>query len=228
MRVFLLIMLLASLPVVFGATIHGSVYDFGLNSVKSAIVEINSSPQQKMVSKNGTYSFGVPPGSYELFARYSKDDSEVREEIVVKQDGTYVLDLILIPSLDSDAELLEDAPDVPDVEEIVQDRPITPWLAWIAVFSILGYIVYRVSRKPEMIVKKEVVRERVVEKIALTDDLQMVLDGLDHYGGSAHQKDLRNMVPFSEAKVSLLIDALEKKGLIERIKKGRGNIIVRK
>jgi uncharacterized membrane protein len=40
------------------------------------------------------------------------------------------------------------------------------------------------------------------------------------------QKDLRKIVPLSEAKVSLIISDLENKGKIRKFKKGRGNIII--
>lgn len=42
------------------------------------------------------------------------------------------------------------------------------------------------------------------------------------------QKEIRKEVPLSEAKISLIISEMEHKGIIEKIKKGRGNIIVMK
>ena len=42
------------------------------------------------------------------------------------------------------------------------------------------------------------------------------------------QKDIRKSIPFSEAKVSLILADLEHTGKIEKIKKGRGNIIILK
>lgn len=40
------------------------------------------------------------------------------------------------------------------------------------------------------------------------------------------QKDIRKEVPLSEAKVSLIITEMETKGIVQKIKKGRGNIVV--
>jgi len=40
------------------------------------------------------------------------------------------------------------------------------------------------------------------------------------------QKDIRSKVPLSEAKISLVISDLEDKGMIRKIKKGRGNILI--
>ena len=42
------------------------------------------------------------------------------------------------------------------------------------------------------------------------------------------QKEIRKHFPSSEAKISLVIAELEKKGLVDKIKKGRGNVIVLK
>lgn len=61
-------------------------------------------------------------------------------------------------------------------------------------------------------------------------------DSLDEYGllvlniikknTRITQKDLRNQIPLSEAKISLIISDLEDKGMIRKIKKGRGNILI--
>ena len=219
------VVLLLLAPSVLAATIHGTVYDFGLNQLSNAVVEINTSPNQQMVAKNGTYSFSVPPGKYSLGARHVKSDSEIVENISALSDGDYVFDLILLPSLENDEVLLEDEEDLPFVEDAVQDRPVTHWLLWIIVFIVLGYIVYRVSKKPERIIEKEVIKE--VKEVVVADELQKVLEFVEKEGGRTTQKDIRGQFPYSEAKVSLMIDELEAKGLLKRIKKGRGNVIVK-
>ncbi|MFC1769333.1 helix-turn-helix transcriptional regulator, partial [Nanoarchaeota archaeon] len=47
-------------------------------------------------------------------------------------------------------------------------------------------------------------------------------------GGRTTQKDIRKNFPQSEAKVSLMVTDLEHKGYLEKIKKGRGNVIILK
>jgi len=44
--------------------------------------------------------------------------------------------------------------------------------------------------------------------------------------GRITQTELRTRLPYSEAKVSLLVADLEDRGLIKKIKKGRGNILI--
>jgi uncharacterized membrane protein len=220
------VVFLVLIPSVLGATIHGTVYDFGLNKLTNAVVEINTTPHQQMVAANGTYSFVVPQGTYTLEARHQKSDSEIEENITVKSEGDYVLDLILLPSLDQDEELL-DTPDVPLVEDIVQDKPVTQWLLWIVVFAVLAYLVYKVSRRPTKVTEKvkEVIRE--IREVAVPDDLQKIMKFIENEGGRTTQKDIRKQFPYSEAKISLMIDELEAKGLVKKVKKGRGNLILK-
>lgn len=54
-----------------------------------------------------------------------------------------------------------------------------------------------------------------------------LLDFLDRNEGRATQKEIRKEILYSEAKISLLISRLEAEGKVKRIKKGRGNIIVK-
>jgi uncharacterized membrane protein len=218
------------IPVVSAATIYGSVYDFSLNTVKTAVVEINSTPGQVMVAKNGTYSFSVPPGRYLLSAKDAKTDAEIEENISVAE-GQYVLDLILLPALEQDESLLEGPEEVPEVEAVIEDKPVTSWLLWIVVFALLAYIVYRVSKKPakEIVVEKEVIKEVVkeVKEVPIVEELNQIMQFIEKEGGRTTQKDIRKQFPYSEAKISLMIDELESKGLVKKVKKGRGNIILK-
>ena len=66
------------------------------------------------------------------------------------------------------------------------------------------------------------------EKDDYNKDLNDVIDIIKKEGGRTTQKDIRKQIPLSEAKISLMIAELEHKGVIEKIKKGRGNIIILK
>lgn len=60
------------------------------------------------------------------------------------------------------------------------------------------------------------------------DELQLILDYIKKEGGRTTQKDLRKQFTSSEAKMSLMIAELEHRGILEKIKKGRGNILILK
>ncbi|WP_406660652.1 hypothetical protein V7O66_12560 [Methanolobus sp. ZRKC3] len=56
-------------------------------------------------------------------------------------------------------------------------------------------------------------------------DLQEILDILSSQGGRMTQKDMRKRLHYSEGKVSLMLLDLEKRGKIQKFKKGRGNVL---
>lgn len=69
-------------------------------------------------------------------------------------------------------------------------------------------------------------REPVLDIDMLPDDLKEIIHILESHGGRMTQKDLRGRLNCSEAKVSLMITDLEDRGLIQKVKKGRGNVIL--
>jgi len=208
------------------AIIHGSVYDLELNTLSKALVSINTTPQQVMVSQNGTYSFTVAPGAYEIVARQNKLDLLAKENFTVKQDGDYVLDLILFPDLSTDEELLNESLDIPAYDEPVSAAPNSMvWIvgAVIIVALLAGLAWYALKKKAPAAAKEEPKKE---EKQATKADLEDILAFVRKEGGRATQKDLRKAIPYSEAKISLMIAELESQGKLKKIKKGRGNILV--
>ncbi|WP_424357016.1 DUF7343 domain-containing protein [Methanocella sp. MCL-LM] len=60
----------------------------------------------------------------------------------------------------------------------------------------------------------------------LPPDCRDVIVILEKNGGRITQLDLRKLLPYSEAKVSLIVSDLENRGLIKKIKKGRGNVLI--
>ena len=208
MKYVLVLLLLSSF--VSATTIQGTVYDFGLNKVSGSIVEINTTPLQKFVAKNGTYSFEVPAGRYLLEAIHVKSNEKTQEEIVIASEGRYVIDLILLP--DVDADLLDEPQELPPIEDIVEDTPASQWFIWLAVFLALGYIIYRLSKAP----KTEVVKE--IKEVVVSQELDRLVHFVEKEGGRTTQKEIRHHFPHSEAKISLMIDELESKGVLKKVK----------
>ncbi len=224
-----LLLLIAS-PVL-GATIHGTVYDLDLNTVQ-AVVEINTIPQQVMVAKNGTYSFNVAQGNYTISANYTKLSLATTESITVTQEGNYILDLILFPDLSEEESLMNET-----LEVIEYDEPTAPkyWMWAVPVLILLAVVAllyWKKKNHPES--KKEEKKqadktaspEKPEAKLAQKADLAEIIAFIKKEGGRTTQKDLRKAIPYSEAKISLMIADLESQGKIKKIKKGRGNIII--
>ncbi|OJH50077.1 hypothetical protein MPF_0872 [Methanohalophilus portucalensis FDF-1] len=90
----------------------------------------------------------------------------------------------------------------------------------------------KVEHTPEMApsgeISQEVQPEEGKKEEELPADLKEILTIVKKAGGRITQKDLRQKLNCSEAKTSLMIADLQRRGLIDKFKKGRGNILVLK
>jgi len=211
--------------IVFGAQISGKVYDIGLDEVYDVVVTINTVPAQTFVAKNGSYSFEVPKGEYVLTAKKISNNITtdfVQENITVESEGNYNLDLILFPVIDESG--ISDINLNYEVESETEKTSLS-WLIIIIIIIlillIISYFLFRKKIKSD----KNFAGEVNLDEANLSDK---IFDEIKNSGGRITQKELRKKFPYSEAKISLVISELEAKGRIEKIKKGRGNIIILK
>lgn len=230
---FMLLMLIFT-NIANAATIHGTIYDLSLRKVQNARVEINTSPKQVMVAQNGSYSFNVPNGFYTIKAQVVQRNTvlaSVHENITIKQDGSYVLDLILFPDVEEGVEEIDI--DV-NGEVIGNDKGNLGYSLLVAAFvlivlSILAfYYLKKIKPSKEKHEKETAGQKEAVKEEPQDNGLSQLIRIIKNEGGRATQKDIRKQIPLSEAKISLMIAELEHKGIIEKIKKGRGNIIILK
>lgn len=265
------------------ATIHGAIYEWDtFQLMENVIVEVNTTPPQSIVAKYGVYSMNLAPGEYLITATYYENNTLIastRETITITDDGDYIIDLILVPSYDSD--LLED-PDLLNISdsleedaEAIEGESDDRTLIYIAglvilIIAVTGLYLFsgknrkeevdegvqtasvvehrsetsstevaEISEGPEVTEGPEAIDEsgtdeepeateddEVKGEVSLPSDLQEVLDIIRSGGGRITQKDLRSKLSYSEAKVSLIVSDLENRGLVEKFKKGRGNIII--
>lgn len=205
------------------ATIHGVVYYwFTLEPMEGAIVDINTTPEQTMVAADGSYSFEVPPGDYTISAFYYQDGTLLyhdEDNLTVVSGGDYRIDLILFPTLEEN-EIPEN--DVVPSIETGEDNflpAVVLFLTVIAAAVAIGY--YGVKRRPKKL--EDIYTPKIV---GLPEDLKQIVDILKQHGGRMHQLDLKKQIPLSEAKISLMLADLESRGIVRKIKRGRGNVIV--
>lgn len=212
-----LILLMASSAL--GATIHGTIYDMNLNKVSGAIVEINSTPRQRLASVDGTYSFSLQKGNYAIIAVYNEKNNiqKSEEKLSITDEGDYVLDLFLFPDISGEETLFNES-DINISQPYKRDYTPYTVIGLLLVLGLAGFIIYL----------KYFREKRIEEKIERKEDtdLNKVILILKKHGGRATQKDIRKEIPLSEAKISLMIAELESDNRIKKIKKGRGNIIV--
>lgn len=209
-KLLLFITILLIISSVNAATIQGSVYDFNLDLLKNTIIEIDTIPKQSFVAKDASYSFEVSNGDYILTAIYAEENYilyKIEETIKITEDGTYNLDLILFPSIDEEFFEGEDI----EIIDFENGETNYPWIILIIVLVIIFLIILFWKKKPK----------------TLEDDISnKVLEIIKKQGGRTTQKEIRKQIPMSEAKISLVISELEHKGILKKIKKGRGNIII--
>ncbi len=229
-RWLLLVVLLFLPSMAAGAVLHGTVYDWStFEPLSNVIVEVNSTPAQFMVAVNGSYSFNLPPGDYLLQASYYRGsvlEYQAEENITIPPGGgDIVRDILLFPSLDT-----EEEPEFSDLNlDAVKDKSwnINMTLLSAIVFVIVLLVFFKIrglrvfsQAGQSTSVPTSMPREEI------PPDLAGVLEIIKASGGRITQKDLRKNLKCSEAKVSLMLADLESRGLIKKIKKGRGNIII--
>jgi uncharacterized membrane protein len=240
--------------VVHGSVYEWSTFDT-LNNVEVTVnsvpqqVMVSKNGSYSFNLDKGSYSVIARSGNNATDALYA------RENVTITQDGgDYVIDLILFPSGDfSDLNFFdenitpivtEEPLDIPTAQPQQQPSNMGPILLLAVILIILaaGAGAFLVLRKK----KSPVIPEKPVEQappepeepilpplpptasgdVTLPDDLREVIRIIEKNGGRVTQLDLRKALPYSEAKVSLMITDLESRGIVKKIKKGRGNVII--
>lgn len=222
------------------ATLHGTIYEWSdfEKPMRNVILEVNSTPAQYMVATAGTYSFNLSPGSYLIKGKYYRNnilEYVAEEDIRIDREGDFVHDLLLFPPTESEYEYLGDINLTGDINlKDEYNNYIYFILTLIGLIFALSLIIFywfkRRRNSPagtntsEPAAPAQIITEtRLVE---LPSDLHNLYDMILQSGGRTTQKELRKRLPFSEAKVSLMLDDLENRGLIQKIKKGHSNIII--
>ncbi len=197
-------------PAVMGAEIYGTLYSWELEPLSNVLVWINTTPEQQVVARDGSYSFSVPPGHYVLRASYNSTlQLEAEEEVTVVEEGRYRIDLILFPVLEEELPVGGDEIDAPVPQE--RGWQIAAIAFAIAAGAAASYLW---------------MRRRESQEEPLPEELAELLELIRREGGRVKQSELRRLLGCSEAKLSLMLADLEHRGRIRKIRKGRGNIIV--
>ncbi len=172
--VLFLFIILITIRISCAATLSGNVYDIGLNPLNNVIVTINTQPPQQLIVKDGSYSFEVPNGKYNITAKYYEDNFlkyEDKQEVEIrkdKQEGIFIYDLILFPSLEEDTKLYDDS-------DVVLDTPygesnalkiMIIAAAILIILAIVAYFGYKYlgNKKPRRVLQKQKGKQTIDEK----------------------------------------------------------------
>jgi len=215
----ILIFLFFLIPEAFGAVVQGSLYDSDFNLLKNSIIEINTYPTQTFVSRDGTYKFVLTSGKFNLMAYHKLKNETVlftSQPVAFPSGGEYTVDLILDTTYEG-----QDLPAGLDPPLFLGG--VNPYMF----YSIIGVFVVIIVVLIFFLLRKK--RTKIIKTESIESELDFVVKILKKAGGRITQKDLRDNFPnYSEAKVSLIVAEMEEKGLVEKIKKGRGNILILK
>lgn len=247
--IFWIAIILASMPLAGAdstATIHGVVYEWDtFEPTDNAYIEINTTPVQSIVPQYGIYSLELPPGNYLITATSYKNTLKYSTEVplTITDNGTYVIDLLLMPVYS----------DIVESEENEKTPAAQANTISIVIYLLLAIILMVAIERTTSKTKKDQKRHYIepemeiteysgpeyAEEVLLEDEnltypedmkdlpsyLQEIVKILLSNDGRMTQKDLRSKINYSEGKVSMMLNDLEKKGWVEKMKKGRGNII---
>lgn len=179
------------------------------------------------------------------------------QTITVEEQGIFNLDLILLPVLDEpssdegiDVSDVEHALAIAEIDSYNYWPPGQGAVGFIVLVVISSLILARIWKRRDGVYDRAKAVEPASHSIdhpsqarydgdaqapprdALSPDtrhdLVALVRVLKARDGRATQKELRKDLPFSEAKVSLMVSELEHDGKVTKIRKGRGNIIILK
>lgn len=228
------------------AIIQGTIYDLELNQVNNVIIEVDSTPKQRLVSNNGEYSFNLPKGSYTITATsyFNKEENTLQEEITIESDGEYTLDLFLFPNLEDIDPLNFDIG-----KDLAEPKNNKTWI-YVLIVALIIILIVILKFKPKKVIKlkeeeKEIEKEKVVEEKEIEekkdieekteikeeiepDEILEKVYNIIKKEKRITQKELRKQINLSESKISLVISQLEAEDKIKKIKKGRTNILILK
>ena len=219
------------------SVIQGTVYQTDLSVAKAAVVKISSVPEQIFVAVTGAYTFAVRPGTYTLSATHQSGNTS--QVLTISDDEEYIRDLILFPIITS-SELENETTLLLDIAEPQVQKPVS-WLAVVIILAAIEASVWYVRgmRNSALELAQSKTKsssaqisetEQLNQEIRKTtrDEEEQVMAVIRKEGGRTTQKNIRTAVPLSEAKISVIITQLEHEGKIEKIKKGRGNVVILK
>lgn len=138
------------------ATVHGATYVWDtLEPINDTMIDVNSTPPQSIVAKDGKYSFELVPGDYTITASYYQNNTLIYSKettLEIEGEGDYVFDLLLYPvSENRVTETIAARMNSPDsvnpTEQTITDTSTVSYLSVaLTLFLLLGGG-YKLARK---------------------------------------------------------------------------------
>ncbi len=219
-----LLSILCLLLIPFGsaATLHGTIYTPELQVAHNVLLTINTEPVQRLLITDGTYHFELSQGNYTLKATYLQggENETTTEQVIITKNGDFTFDLFLFPDLEEENLAKQ-------LEQDLAEQPLVknpfPWVQLLLLTLLLILGLFGVWKAPRRGAEQTDNPSRADTEV---DAGEEILALIRREGGRMTQKELRKRLPLSEAKVSLLVNELVARDKLEKLKRGRGNILV--
>ncbi|MBN2478319.1 hypothetical protein JXB01_03455 [Candidatus Micrarchaeota archaeon] len=211
------IALLFILTFLHATTIEGKIINSDtFETMDNVIIKISGDTTFQSVFSKG-YNISAEPGEYLLEARYYEDGEikySTKEQVLLKGEKVKY-DLVLFPeSFTGEYDLEEE--EYPEIEgETDLFVVYVLGAAAVAIFIGLLYLGGRPKKQETETGQNE----------PMDEDCEKVIRVLKEQEGRMLQKELREVLNFSEPKMSIIMTELEALGRIKRIKKGREKIV---
>jgi uncharacterized membrane protein len=210
---FLLLLTFAYATTVYGEIVNPETFE----QLNSTVIKIKGPTTTQFVA-DGNYSVELAEGNYTIIAYYLENGKikyYTNENLsVVGKEIRF--DIVPLPT---------DFQRVYELENFDFELPTQPKEEKTNLLVIVAFVIIVIIAALLFYKKKGEEREKDEKKAELDEDGRRVLDLIEKYEGRITQKELREILKWSEAKTSLVIAELEVLGKIRRIKKGRENIL---
>ncbi len=224
-------LVLCTITLLYSTTITGNIVNGdSLQKISNTLITMENDNGAILVQKffNEEYAIDIAPGEYLLRAYYYVNgtvDYYNEYNVQVTQEPMS-LDIVLIPYA-----LIQMTPDKNPPPLVNQTSITQNGLPQISIEYGIGFVVliliasivsfFYFNKKKTVKVEED----KPMEMHELDDDCKKVLEIIKGNEGRMIQKELREIMNFSETKMSLVVAELEAGGRIKRIKKGRENIL---
>lgn len=218
----------ALFAVLHAANLSGSVYSMdSFDAVRGVVIKAEGASTYQTFSMDGSYEMDIPAGEYTVKAFYYVEGNleGYAEDRITLGGGGASYDFVLFAPDEFESVVGFDVPEV-DEEIPEQKQDWTPFIVGGAVLlvAVAAYFLFGKKKDEEKGVQGE--EENLPpQKHELDEEEKRVLEILKGSEGMRNQKELREIMKCTEAKMSLLISGLEAQGYVKRIKKGRENIV---
>ncbi len=204
------------------AFVHGDIVKSQNDDSTKTLIRIEGKFTYQMITNNSNYSIFLPDGEYVLQSQGITNGGQVISSVSNK---------LSIGADDQRIDLL-----------LKREDNSTYYIVIVAIVLIAAIvIIWKMENKnnspqtqQKQIIEPQLENEDVIEETApvenskkeeLDDDAKKVIAIIESNEGRITQKELRETLGFSEAKLSLILSELEYIQIIKKFKRGRGNIV---